>query len=399
VSTPRLSPDAKAVVRAAEALTAQVRRIADAVEKSPVEVDEAVMTSVDRASTSEREAAYKAVRAYIRQLSDSMPTGRVTRNAIIWQAVGAALDAHTLPADTPAAAEPTEGPPCSSVPGCDGQCCKRAPATAEDGQRTARRTSIRSLLSSAICGTLRAPGGELLRQHVEAEIREADTARAIAAGNKRHVQVMYGELTAAQAAVERGRAEVAKIRAVTPTWHPVADLIDAALDGQPTDPATAKKAGAWARTAAVREAEAYNAAVVLDPKTSSPADAMMAVETPVTTGMVEGVDRQPEPASSPLREHLADTVRSALRQDVSGDLAEHIADAVLVSVLSSTGITGALARMSEADVPRVIALYERWRKAGPPPLGTSISRWWDKRLLELQHAVFVASADQPETPS
>lgn len=32
-------------------------------------------------------------------------------------------------------------------------------------------------------------------------------------------------------------------------------------------------------------------------------------------------------------------------------------------------------------------LYERWVKAGPPPIGTSMSRWWDARLVELHHAI------------
>ncbi|QJT04381.1 hypothetical protein G9272_32200 [Streptomyces asoensis] len=47
----------------------------------------------------------------------------------------------------------------------------------------------------------------------------------------------------------------------------------------------------------------------------------------------------------------------------------------------------ALHRSAEQDVTRVIALYERWVKAGPPPLGTSLSRWWDRRLVELHHAI------------
>ncbi|MBP5922153.1 MULTISPECIES: hypothetical protein [Streptomyces] len=50
-------------------------------------------------------------------------------------------------------------------------------------------------------------------------------------------------------------------------------------------------------------------------------------------------------------------------------------------------ITASLARDSEAAVQRVIDLYERWVKAGPPPLGTSINRWWDSRLAELRAAV------------
>ncbi|HET6355997.1 hypothetical protein [Streptomyces sp.] len=42
---------------------------------------------------------------------------------------------------------------------------------------------------------------------------------------------------------------------------------------------------------------------------------------------------------------------------------------------------------TDADVQRVIDLYERWVKAGPPPLGTSMSRWWDVRLAELHAAI------------
>ncbi|WP_328425977.1 hypothetical protein [Streptomyces sp. NBC_00443] len=41
----------------------------------------------------------------------------------------------------------------------------------------------------------------------------------------------------------------------------------------------------------------------------------------------------------------------------------------------------------EADIQRVTALYERWVKAGPPPLGTSLTRWWDERLVELREAI------------
>lgn len=33
------------------------------------------------------------------------------------------------------------------------------------------------------------------------------------------------------------------------------------------------------------------------------------------------------------------------------------------------------------------ALYEQWVKAGPPPLGASMARWWDRRLVELHNAI------------
>lgn len=40
-----------------------------------------------------------------------------------------------------------------------------------------------------------------------------------------------------------------------------------------------------------------------------------------------------------------------------------------------------------ADVTRIRALVGRWVKAGPPPLGVPIARWWDTRLAELHGAI------------
>ncbi|WP_405960581.1 hypothetical protein OG235_24615 [Streptomyces sp. NBC_00024] len=53
----------------------------------------------------------------------------------------------------------------------------------------------------------------------------------------------------------------------------------------------------------------------------------------------------------------------------------------------TTRVFAALHQSAEQDVSRVIALYEQWVKAGPPPLGTSINRWWDSRLAELHAAL------------
>lgn len=50
-------------------------------------------------------------------------------------------------------------------------------------------------------------------------------------------------------------------------------------------------------------------------------------------------------------------------------------------------VLSALHHSAETTVTRVIDLYERWVKAGPPPLGTSLSRWWDTRLAELHAAI------------
>lgn len=73
----------------------------------------------------------------------------------------------------------------------------RAALAADEDQtlKWARRESLLVLLTRLQRGrTLTAEEAGTLRQHVETEIREADTARSVAAGNKRHVQVMYGEL-------------------------------------------------------------------------------------------------------------------------------------------------------------------------------------------------------------
>lgn len=59
----------------------------------------------------------------------------------------------------------------------------------------------------------------------------------------------------------------------------------------------------------------------------------------------------------------------------------------------TTRVFAALHRSAEQDVSRVIALYERWVKAGPPPLGTSMSRWWDKRLVELHDAILEKASE------
>ncbi|MFI8300020.1 hypothetical protein ACIGCZ_29250 [Streptomyces nigra] len=72
-------------------------------------------------------------------------------------------------------------------------------------------------------------------------------------------------------------------------------------------------------------------------------------------------------------------------------------DAALEVVLPTTRLTAELARSADADVQRVIALYEQWVKAGPPPLGASMARWWDARLAELRAAIL--PPDEPAQDS
>lgn len=99
--------------------------------------------------------------------------------------------------------EPYNGP-------CGGRPCARfesddptpwldtaASPTADEEKtlRWTRRESLLVLLTRLQRGrALTEEEAATLRHHVETEIREADTARSVAAGNKRHVQVMYEEL-------------------------------------------------------------------------------------------------------------------------------------------------------------------------------------------------------------
>jgi hypothetical protein len=60
----------------------------------------------------------------------------------------------------------------------------------------------------------------------------------------------------------------------------------------------------------------------------------------------------------------------------------------------TAAVLAALHRSAEADVSRVIDLYERWVKAGPPPLGVILARWWDMRLAELHTAILNPAKEQ-----
>lgn len=59
--------------------------------------------------------------------------------------------------------------------------------------------------------------------------------------------------------------------------------------------------------------------------------------------------------------------------------------------------TDMLAVMPDVGIQRVTNLYERWLAAGPPPLGVSMSRWWDARLVELREAIQPATGQPPRT--
>ncbi|MFJ9754949.1 hypothetical protein [Streptomyces sp. NPDC101149] len=234
-----ISPDARAVVRALVDLTTQVRRLADARQSDFVLTPDAADDVPPTAVVDDRQPAYAAVYAYIRRLGDVMPTSRIDRNAIIWHAVNAALDVGPVaPATTCSARYARTGtsqmrwciraadhdehhtdsggfhwddshavypvadgrvkewiPPVVTVHGDPdmGPAARealdalaavavrgmtKAPADDDQALRWARREPLLVLLARLQRGRILSEDeARTLRQHVEAEMDEADTAR------------------------------------------------------------------------------------------------------------------------------------------------------------------------------------------------------------------------------
>lgn len=102
--------------------------------------------------------------------------------------------------------------------GCAGATSNPGTPTDEDAQRTDRRNSLLNLLARLDRDGVLVIGERMrMRLHIEAEIRESDTARTVAAGNKRHVQELYTDLEKADEAARRAleqREEMAEERYV-----------------------------------------------------------------------------------------------------------------------------------------------------------------------------------------
>jgi hypothetical protein len=204
------SPDARAVVRAAEAMTTQLRRIADALTAPRVVDLNGLRTTPD-----------DGVRVPCPDCSGAplFRPDEITDHIV---------SQHTGEQRAPAADENAQG------------------ATDEEQTlRLLRRESLLVLLTRLQRGrNLSQAEADTLRQHVETEIREADTARAVARSNLRHVQLLVPELEQAQAAIERVRAVVTRAAQTTAAGisdhdigrYDMAVAVLAALDGteQPT---------------------------------------------------------------------------------------------------------------------------------------------------------------------
>lgn len=108
-----------------------------------------------------------------------------------------------------------------------------------------------------------------------------------------------------------------------------------------------------------------------------------------------------------LREQLAAAISPVLdahpehnRTDEHEHVVSEIAAAVLAAVAAESPWLKATAEdlaAAEQRVKQIAELRDRWVTAGPPPLGTSINRWWDRRLAELHAALQPAAHNDGPT--
>ncbi|MBZ6258830.1 hypothetical protein KVH22_25275 [Streptomyces olivaceus] len=116
----------------------------------------------------------------------------------------------------------------------------------------------------------------------------------------------------------------------------------------------------------------------------------------ILTGLAAAVQILDGAAAHQALETVAGRLEQAIgRAYLNGTLPSRSADAqdqaapavTEATELETARVVSALYRPAEDTVTRVITLHEQWVKAGPPPLGASLARWWDARLIELHNAI------------
>ncbi|QCR49841.1 hypothetical protein [Streptomyces sp. SGAir0924] len=96
----------------------------------------------------------------------------------------------------------------------------------------------------------------------------------------------------------------------------------------------------------------------------------------------------PPTLTEAIRQYDAETERAvAVLAQAYGPMADLDHPQHPINVEKTARVFAALHRSAEDTITRVIALHEQWVKAGPPPLGTPVTRWWDARLVELHDAI------------
>lgn len=231
------SADAKTVVRAVEALTTQVRRIADALNSTDQQRAEAANDGATTPATTcsaQRHGVGAEPRLCIRAahhtgLPHTDDCGyRWSDTVAVYPTDSTVRITHWHPLSEQLAGERQE---LAGMVGAfvDAQV-QQARVADEDAQRTTRRDSLLVLLARADRLVLRPRDAEQLRQHVEAEMREADTARTRAEQAEELVGVAHETSNRSEAA----RAEEERLRlalaAERDRWKERAEEAQAAIE-------------------------------------------------------------------------------------------------------------------------------------------------------------------------
>ncbi|MFJ2567914.1 hypothetical protein ACIO02_34110 [Streptomyces sp. NPDC087568] len=270
--------------------------------------------------------------------------------------------------------------------------------------------------------------GELLRNQVEAETRMADRDREQLARAERAAEQAKREYDQRAAELEEAQAALERVRAVVASWkqmpagryvyideaaRTVSDALNKASCTTQCDGVTGIRGLLEHVGIDTRGRDIAIAGRVIDASDAGhpadrPAEARswpgeLCAHCPPGTRAANLEQHMVDvhgarPAEQPtLRELLTEAIDHTLMPVVANravrrETARQAAAEVLAVILPTTRLLAGLRESAEADVSRVIALYERWKAAGQPPLG--MSRWWDARLAELHDAI---SPPQPPT--
>lgn len=120
-------------------------------------------------------------------------------------------------------------------------------------------------------------------------------------------------------------------------------------------------------------------------------DGMITVASPRVAERVYGTHglrgraERAEPLIERARAIAAETAQTTAAGISDYDIGRHDLAVTILRELDQHTATGAAT--DDETTTRVISLCEQWVKAGPPPLGTPMARWWDARLVELHNAI------------
>ncbi|MEV2249375.1 hypothetical protein AB0I94_02260 [Streptomyces sp. NPDC050147] len=209
-------------------------------------------------------------------------------------------------------------------------------------------------------------------------------------------QEMAEERYAWQQRGDRAEAVIERVRVLAASWqdamrsgepHPAATALLATLDEQPGPAATEATEPEGAPCSAVPSCDGE----CCQPVGFAAIDAVIRLEGPKITVADDEITIEGLRIEKPARLTVhAGRRRLTLMHNAFYDFS---------AINACRDETCTCHTASEPEkTTRVIALYEQWVKAGGPPLGVSMSRWWDARLVELHEAILPPTGQTKAQP-